>query len=200
MEMARLALSTRFEGIINGILEEVNGRDNTFICEPEALTYFANGMGSSGPRHHDLLMVGEETVIGIEAKVSESFDKRIKEKREKAGQNMNTRLDSCLHFMYGENLPDNAENLYYQLFSATIGTILEAQRKGKKRAIALFLTFVGNVCKEKDYEDKVSEKKLAFKEFCSTLGLDENGGKISDVPGIENEEIESWILNVEITI
>lgn len=196
-EMARFALSTQFPILIENILAEYGIKDSAFTCEPEAETPFENGMGTSGPRNHDLLMLGNDTAIGVEAKVSESFDKQIKEKRIGASKNMHTRLDSCLDFMYSSR-PDNAEELYYQLFSATIGTIIEAKKNHFKNAIALFVVFVGNVAKEPNYADHLSINKKAFADFCASFGLDEKGGRLPEVPGAKG--IKVWIKKVEVNI
>ena len=90
--------------------------------------------------------------------------------------------------------------MYYQLFSATIGTILEAKRNNKKKAVALFLTFTGNVAKESKYEDNVAINNAAFELFCSKLGLGPEGGKLKNVPGLNGEPIECYVKKVNVEI
>ena len=197
IELARFALSDKFSKIILKVLEECGLPEDSFVCEPEAKTPFPKGMGSGGPRNHDLLMKGNNTIIGIEAKVSEPFDKKIKDKRNNASNNMNNRLDSCLDFIY-QTRPCNAEELYYQLFSATIGTILEAKKNGISNAVSLFITFVGNVSKEKDYDNHIKENNKAFINFCNTFDLDENGGKLPSIP--EAPDINCWVKKIVIRI
>ncbi len=200
LEMARFALSEEFSTVIDKVLKECGLNEHSFICEPEALTSFEHGMGTGGPRHHDLLMIGSNTVIGIEAKVSESFDRRIGEKRKGASENMNQRLDSCLQYLYNST-PENAGELYYQLFSATIGSIIAAKsqkEKNIKNVISLFVVFVGNVDKEDDYDKRVSDNDEAFKQFCESFGLDENGGKLPEIP--KAPEINCWIKKVKVHI
>lgn len=201
MEMARFALSNSFLTFISDLVGNEHISDIEYVCEPEATTSFKK-MGKGGPRNHDLLMIGDTSIIGIEAKVSEFYDKKIGEKRKGASENMKKRLDSCLQYLYGEkgNIPDNAEELYYQLFSATIGTIVEARKKNKTKAVALFLTFDGNVAKESDYCKKVKTNNDAFESFCKSLGLSNNGGKLNDIPGLDNKQIECWIIRAKITI
>lgn len=197
LEMARFALSEEFPCVIDNVIAECGLKESVFNCEPEALTSFEKDMGKGGPRHHDLLMVGNDTLIGIEAKVSEPFDKIIKDKRKEATENMNQRLNSCLDYLY-ENRPDNSEELYYQLLSATIGSIIEAQRRNMKNVISLFIVFTGNINAEKDYEKHIKENDDAFKEFCGTFKLDETGGKIPSIsraPGIN-----CWIKKIKINI
>ena len=195
LEMARFALSKEFPTVIEKVLKKCGLKEGGFICEPEALTSFESGMGTGGPRHHDLLMIGNKTLIGIEAKVSEPFDKRIEDKRKGATGNMNLRLDSCLHYLY-KNIPDNAEQMYYQLFSATIGSIIAAKQKGITNVISLFVVFVDNVEKEDGYDDHVSENDNAFKDFCKSFGLDENGGKIPEIPNAPG--INCWIKKLKV--
>lgn len=111
---------------------------------------------------------------------------------------MKTRLKTSLEYIYGDNVPEHSDELFYQLFSATIGTLEEAKKRDKKKAVVLFVTFVGNVSKEKDYDNNVRTNNEAFKSFCQTLGLDEKGGKLSSVPGAEG--IECWIRKIDVNV
>lgn len=202
LEMARFAMSNEFPAVIEKVLKECNLKDSGFDCEPEALTSFEPGMGTGGPRHHDLLMIGKNTLIGVEAKVSEPFDKTIKDKRNRKDvtANMKLRLNSCLNYLY-KTIPENADDLYYQLFSATIGTIIAAKNlkdKDIKNVISLFVVFTGNVDKEKGYDDHVRENEKAFKEFCNSFGLDENGGELPKIPGAP--DIRCWIKKIHVDI
>ena len=197
-EMARFALSKEFPEIIKEVLSECGLSETGFTCEPEKTTSFEKSMGTGGPRHHDLLMIGDgDTIIGIEAKVSESFDKRIEEKRKGAKENMNLRLNSCLDYLY-ETRPKNAERLYYQLLSATIGSIIEAKNLNKHNVISLIIVFEGEVDKEKDYDQHVKDNEDAFKDFCSTFNLDEKGGKLPDIPKAPG--INCWIKKIKVNI
>lgn len=201
MEMARFALSEEFPIVIADLISEMAIMEKSFTCEPEAKTTFNIDMGISGPRNHDLLMVGDDTIIGIEAKVSEAYDKLIKVKKKDATENMNKRLKSFFEFLYGKDcFPKDVDDLYYQLFSATIGTIQEAIKQNKRKAIVLFLTFVGDVAKESKYDNNVSTNEKAFKDFCNTLGLGDEGGKLMSVPGIKDAKVECWIKKVKVEI
>ena len=182
-EMARFALSDRFSELIECVLSEYGIKEDSFVCEPEA----------EKPRPTE----AQSCFIGIEAKVSESFDKQIKDKRIGASDNMNTRLDKCLEFVYKEQ-PADVEDLYYQLFSATIGTVIEAKKKHCNNAIALFIVFVGEVAKENKYEDHVKANNEAFAAFCQTLGLEEKGGRLPELPGAPGVNV--WIKKVEVNI
>lgn len=202
LEMARFTLSKDFPKIIDTIIEEYGLGEKSFLCEPEATTGFEKWMGQKGPREHDLLMIGSDTIIGIEAKVSEPFDKKIKDKRkeakEKKNENVILRLDSCLEYLYGEKVPENAEDLYYQLFSATIGSVIEAKKRNKKNVISLFIVFSGNIDADGEYEKKIQENDKAFKDFCSTLNIGETGGKIPFIPNAP--DINCWVKKLVIDI
>lgn len=196
-EFARYALSDKFTEFIENLLSDYNITEDSFMCEPEALTSFGKGMGKGGPRNHDLLMFGKNTVVGIEAKVSESYDKTIKAKRQAGRENMKTRLNACLDFMHEER-PANEEKLYYQLYSATIGTVLEAKKRGLSNALVLFVVFVGNVARGRNHDKQIKTNNDAFYEFCKTLNIAEDGRCLSEIPGAPS--INVVIKKVEVNI
>ena len=75
--MAEFAIKHKenFNKVITDILNECKIDIQDFVCEPEAVAGLGKGMKTGGARNHDLLMVGSKNcVIGIEAKVSETFD------------------------------------------------------------------------------------------------------------------------------
>ena len=123
MEMARFALSDSFPLFISNVLHGLGLEESVFYCEPEVVTSFGNGFGKGGGRNHDFRMTGKETLICIEAKVSEPFDKQVKDVN-------NERLNKLKSFLYGDRNV-NVDNLYYQLFTGTVGSIKEAERINK---------------------------------------------------------------------
>lgn len=190
-EMAKLALSEDFRNIISTILKELSIYETSYKCEPEAKTCFGKGFGKGGPRNHDLLMIGNESIIGIEAKVSESFDKKVSEKS-------TARVGALIKFLYGEDIDINKDKLFYQLLTASVGTIKEAINNGKKKAIVLFITFEGNVYKEKQYEKHIKRNTEAFCYFSESLRLNDSG-KLVSIPGCDHK-IECWIKHITIDI
>ena len=62
------------------MLRDCEIENQNFECYAEAPKGLGDGFGR-GNRHHDLLMTGKNCVIGIEAKVSESFDQDSIEKK-----------------------------------------------------------------------------------------------------------------------
>lgn len=190
-EMAKLALSDDFRNIISTILKELSIHETSYKCEPEAKTCFGKGFGKGGPRNHDLLMIGNESVIGIEAKVSESFDKKVSEKS-------TARVDALIKFLYGKDIEINKDKLFYQLLTSSVGTIKEALNNGKKKAVVLFITFNGNVYKEKQYEKHIKINTEAFSYFSESLRLNDSG-KLVRIPGCDNK-VECWIKHITIDI
>ena len=166
LEMANFSLSKSFPGLITKVINDIKlfPTETEFICEPEAYSSFGKGFGRGEPRNHDLLMIGKNTLIGIEAKVFEPFDSRIGEKRKKVKSER--RINRFLDFVYGNNKPYNVENLYYQLFSATLGSIKEAERRNISNVIVLFLVFKDAILTDKTKKDPNDE---AFNDFIESL-------------------------------
>ena len=176
-ELARFATDPYFKSFIRGVLEQENIREQNFVCEPEAETVLKSAidMGINGPRNHDLLMVGsKDCVIGVEAKVSEGFgNNTIEEERKKADtrNKKEKRIPGLVQFItnniYSDfnEVPETIKSLMYQLFTATVGTIIESKNRGKKKALVLVLVFTGNVDKEPGYEDKMKKNCSDYDAF-----------------------------------
>lgn len=103
-ELARFALSEEFNNVLSEVLDSLGIRNQNFEAEPEAETYFRSNlvnMGTRGPRNHDLLLIGSDCVIGIEAKVSESFGETIKKEWENSqkGENKKHRILGLVEFV-----------------------------------------------------------------------------------------------------
>lgn len=200
-EMARFATSKDFPCLINNVLKKCGLKTQDFECEPEALTSFPpETMGTSGPRNHDLLMIGKDCVIGIEAKVSESFDEKISKKRCQATENMAKRLNGAIQYVYGENTPEGVEDMHYQLFSATIGTIEEAKKHGKENAITLVIVFKGDACEATDpnYGNNVKANNEAFKKFYDSVH--EVNAPDGPINVASADGINCWLKKVEVTV
>ncbi len=180
-ELARFVTDPSFGEFVKLLLKNTNIKEQDFVCEPEAETRFEIrsssekiDLGMSGPRNHDLLMIGETCVIGVEAKVSEKFGEyTVKKEWEKActSNKREKRVPGLIQFLSNgvyqdyDHTPDFIKELQYQLFTATVGTILEAKRKDIKEAIVLVLVFKGNVAKEDDYITNCDNNDAAFNAF-----------------------------------
>lgn len=201
LEMARFATSKDFPCLIDKILGECGLKKQDFECEPEALTTFpSKTMGTSGPRNHDLLMIGEDCVIGIEAKVSESFDDLVCKKRDKATDNMKKRLDGAIQYVYGEDKPSDVEDMHYQLFSALIGTVEEAKKLGKQNVITLVIVFTGDACRETDsnYDNHVKANNDAFDKFYGSVKV--KGASDGLIKVASAGDFNCWLKKVEVTV
>lgn len=190
---------TAYNGEIPSAIKEyllsIGIKSDRFMCEPEKVTSFQKkfiqkcgldwDLGRGEGRHHDGLMTsvnsGEipECVIGIEAKVSEPFDKPIKEKIEAAkskknnGENTRKRILESVRVIMNEEEKRDIESLpdlKYQLLSTTIGTVLEARKAHASKAVVLIMEFVGNVHKESRYAENVNRNGRDYSEFLAFLG------------------------------
>ena len=116
-----------FKQLIEKILHECGLEKQNFNCEPEASASLGTGFGGGGSRNHDLLMIGKDCVIGVEAKVSESFDKEIDEVISKS-ETRKHRAEKLIGFLVREKIDDKINKLGYQLFTATRGTMCSAEK------------------------------------------------------------------------
>lgn len=192
MELAKFVLNRAdFSLLINSVLCDCGFEPMDFDCYPEYKTSLGEGMGQGGQRVHDMLMIGEKMVIGVEAKVSESFDEKI-EKIKKQGKIVRSeKLANAL-----SDNKANYKDIGYQLFTATYGTMKAAVDAGKDVCIALFIVFKGNVCKESNYEEKCTENNEDFKRFCEFINV-QDGYIIRNILG---KRIKCWIKKKEVEI
>ena len=133
--------------ISNGICNNVSIK----VGYPEYETKLDNyGQG----RVHDLLMMGnldnDKGIISIEGKVDEPFgsstikDYYMKSKvKQINGSNTKVcnRIEEMLEKLFCNSIPDKAIMLQYQLLTAVIGTLQEANIKKAKKAIFLVQVF-----------------------------------------------------------
>lgn len=198
MEMAKFALSNSFETAIKKVLKECNIKEQNFVCEPEAKTSLGKGFNRGGCRNHDLLMIGEDCIIGIEAKVSESFDndidKVLKEQAVKYRNQSDTRADKLIKYLWKES---NTPDIGYQLFTSTRGTLVASSENKYKKCIMLVIVFNGNVEEENDYKRNLKRNNDHYNGFLSGVGADSKGHISRKV---NNEEIDCWIKKLDVTI
>ncbi len=190
----------KFNKVITDILNECEIDIQDFVCEPEAVAGLGKGMKRGGARNHDLLMRGTNNcVIGIEAKVSEPFDDIYRNVYKKQGGNDNTRAFALKKFLTPNK---DVDDIGYQLFTATRGTMVSAMNAGYKNAILLIIVFVGDIelsngeTQEK-YEDTIKKNDEDFEKFlCATEAYD--NGKIQRE--IEGKSINCWIKKIKIRV
>ena len=211
--MAELAIERKpeFAKLVSDLLAECGIAEQDFVCEPEAATGLGKGMGRGGSRKHDLLMRGNDCVIGIEAKVSEIFDeeigKRLKSnegnKKSNEGNkkskesNKSTRAQSLIECLIPEKNQDKVMGIGYQLFTATRGTMCAASKHGMEKCIMLVITFKGNVEKKPNYDANCAKNAKDFDDFLKATGADGNGLIVKDISG---KDISCWIKHIDVTV
>lgn len=161
-------------------IESTGIKNQDYKWKPEHETRFGNGFGSGYGRNHDLALWGDDTFIGIEAKVNEDFDKKVKDwivegNSEGSKNNRNNRINAMCKLIFGEEYNESKDyfrELRYQLFSALTGVVKEAKNSGKKNAILIIMTF--------DKKDKDGKRVL------NDISYNEN-----------KEDFESFLTKIE---
>ena len=188
---------------LDAYLKSIGIKCGNFVCYPEEVTSFT-GSG----RHHDGLLVCNEIVVGVEAKVSEPFDNSISYKMEHAkknhdkGENMRIRLYNSLKILkpsFDDQTLESVPSLMYQLISGTVGTIIEARNRNVRKAAFIVIEFVGDVKQEKNYDDKVKENQKAFEDFIKFIGLTEKKDEECFIDVYE-DSLRVWIKKLKIKV
>ena len=161
---------------LEDILVELEYDTNGVIsCTPEANTVLpCKGNG----RNHDLLMIGEDFVVGIEAKVSEPFGEEISTELIEASDNKKGRIDKLANELFGCKINEVKDGLKlrYQLLTGVYGTLREAKKNKKSKALFLVIVFTDGITRED--ENAVNRNNDDFKNFCKCINLSEEGGTI----------------------
>ena len=178
---------------IEDLLLDLGCNTNTsFYGEPEAITSLS-GRGSG--RNHDLLIVQEnEVVVGIEAKSDESLGNIVyKELFNDISENKFIRINSLYKDVYGYDLYEKM-NIRYQLLTATVGILKEAQKFNASKAILIILTLK----KENCYDIRKVESNIQdVNDFINSLGSHLKNGYYN-LPGYPN--IDFYINHIELDI
>ena len=178
----------KLEDILVELKYDTNG---VISCTPEANTVLpCKGNG----RNHDLLMIGEDFVVGIEAKVSESFGEEISTELIEASDNKKNRIYTLANELFGckiNEVKDGLE-LRYQLLTGVYGTLREAKKNKKSKALFLVIVFTDGITRED--ENAVNRNNDDFKNFCQQIGLSAEGGTIC------KSNVDLTIKKVEISL
>ncbi len=211
-EFARYMLSETNDlpNAVTQYLETIGFKGRECKCYPEQVTDFPSKFGTGSGRHHDALLISSQWLVGIEAKVSESFDAEIKdwlkagEKNNDGGANRRKRVQESLKLITGKNYSEadlkdaRIEQLRYQLISATVGTIIEAQKKELKKACLLIIEFGGDVRKEAEFEAHIENNAGDYNRFLDFLQI---GGKPDkDTYVTTADGINVWFKRIHINI
>ncbi len=167
-ELARYILNGNgyFPKEIEDVLLEIGCTKNkVFECEPEKETALI-GVGKG--RQHDLLCVQDgEIVIGIEAKVDETFGDLLLDELSKKGITSNKvyRITSLYKNIYGDKSL-NISNIRYQLLTGVSGILEEARQHEISKALFLVITLK----KDGSYDqNKIDSNKNDFDNFISSI-------------------------------
>lgn len=157
------------------VLEGLKYKTRGYIqCTPEAVTSLP---GSGKGRCHDLLMIGNDFVVGIEAKVTERFGESIAKEQKGASGNKLYRIDSLAKDLFGCEVNEDYEGLKYQLLTGVMGTLIEAVKNSKSKALFLVIVFTDGITAQGQKAKNNNDND--YSEFCKYLGLEENGGTIT---------------------
>lgn len=194
-EFAKFASSEYFPSLISQVLKSCGIAEQDFTGTPENESSLGKGFGKAGCRKHDLLMEGDEDcIIGVEAKVSESFDKdwinALNEQKKKTNEEDTRAYRLRKRLVKFDN--EEVDKIGYQLFTATRATINYAIEKKKNKCIVLVIVFEGEIDKEKSYEENVEKNNKDFSEFCKAIGAQDGKTNI--------DGIECWIKKVTVNI
>ena len=199
---------------IEKYLLSIGIKGKKYTCQPEHVTsYEGYDLGSGSGRHHDGLLTTSDAVIGIEAKVSESFDKSVKEKLDAAvkksdkGFNTKKRIIKSIELFTGNDYSEflnEIENLNYQLISATTGTLIEAHKANIGKAIVLILEFVGDIDygnNKAAYDDQMNANATAFENFLEFLNIKDKDDKHRKITAnVKGKNIDIWFKKMTISI
>ena len=176
----------KLESILNELGYDTKG---IISCTPEANTALP---GTGNGRNHDLLMIGKDFVAGIEAKVSESFGKTISKELIGASENKQYRIDTLAKELFGCEINADSGDLKYQLLTGVYGTLREAEKNKKSKALFLVVVFTDGLTSED--ENAVNRNNDDFKNFCQQIGLSAEGGTIC------KSNVDLTIMKVEISL
>ena len=171
-EFARLWFKNETELVepkeIKQIIDSLFGTHQLLFCFPEHVSPLDT---SKSGRNHDMFILGNsETeglfVICIEAKVEEKFGEdtvasyisKVKEK----SSGVPARIEWMKHKLKLSNA--NVDDIYYQLLTATCGTLTEAEKYKCKNCMFLIVQIIPH----RNIKDAISGHKLEIKNFITT--------------------------------
>lgn len=125
---------------IESALKAIVSSKSEFDWDAEYVTQLP-GIGEG--RNHDAILYNKDIVITIEAKADETLGNLIEDEIKNASVNKLYRITSLLEHIFKGGFK-NYQKLRYQLLTASVGTILEAQNQKCKTAVLLVLVFKSN--------------------------------------------------------
>lgn len=174
--------------------EQTESKEYTW--SPEFVTKLP---GKGEGRNHDLLLSGENIVVGVEAKVDEAFGNDCLEEwyaygkthNADKGENRRLRLNELCKTVFQKEYDDKEpySKIRYQLLSALAGTIIESKNEKRKKAMLLIVSFYAqNPSKRQSFKDEnIKRNKDDFDYFVSLIG---NKGMSNESDKLNCPEIE----------
>lgn len=104
---------------------------------------------------------------GIESKVTEPFGNTIGKEVSKASANKQLRIDTLVKELFNCEISEDIEDLRYQLLTGAVGTLFEAIRNSKCKALFLVIVFTDSITAAD--EKQISKNNQDFADFCKFL-------------------------------
>ena len=185
---------------ITEIIETLFGKHSIFFAFPEHITTIDSYKG--GQRNHDMFLfcekeTGEDFVVCIEAKTSESLDMTILQKRtDNNKSNIAKRIEMMRTFLDMKNV--DIEDLRYQVFTGLIGTIKEAEKYKTKECLFLIIQIIPNRNINKKIEKNYNDiKNFLIKNNARILKNEPNSYLIGEII-TSNKIIKTYLGYIKI--
>ena len=123
-------------------------------------------------RHHDLILLGQaggvRTLVAIEAKADETYDRRIQKRLDRATNprsKVPARIDLLCRAIFDRPVDDDLGQLRYQLLHGVAGTLIEAENRGAAQAVFVVHEFLS----DQTEPDKVERNRQDLDRFLHQL-------------------------------
>ncbi|MBR5187863.1 MAG: hypothetical protein IKW18_05275 [Clostridia bacterium] len=170
-----------------------------FDWTAEYVTDFQSlGLGKGEGRNHDAFLFHSDVVVGIEGKADEPLGSQlIGDALETASENKKQRIEKMIQMLFGD-APENHKNIRYQLVTAAVATLLEANKRNVGKAVLMVIVFKKKGCFS---EKKVKANNEDIQRFLDELSEKEKDG-IYSVPTAYGREknIEFYFKHIEIDL
>ena len=170
-----------------------------FDWKAEYVTDFQSlGLGKGEGRNHDAFLCHSDVVVGIEGKADEPLGSQlIGGALETASENKKQRIEKMIQMLFGD-VSENHKNIRYQLVTAAVATLLEANKRNVGKAVLMVIVFKKKGCFS---EKKVKANNEDIQRFLNELSAKETDG-IYCVPTAYGREknIEFYFKHIEIDL
>jgi hypothetical protein len=162
---------------IESVLKTIVPMDATFDWDAEYVTPLP---GKGEGRNHDGILYGDDIVVTIEAKADETLGNLIEEEMNTASVNKLYRISKMLGYLFDGGFKKYSK-LRYQLLTASVGTIIEAERRKadcKELDTAVLFVLVFKTNGDISEEKLISNHKDIENFLEATKAYDEDGFKV----------------------